>query len=191
MGKNITEMTRKIFLISMIVLFIGAGLVSATFFLVGELNETALRIIGTIGALFVYSLMGLASSKILERKSPLRYLSLVGLFFATVSLALVLPVIWNLLDTSDSTWKAIAISSIVSFAIAHISLLSGRMKHVATKIAFFITLGLIVVVAGLLIYMVVADLRNSDAAFWRFLGFFAILDVAGTIVTPLMRKLKG
>jgi len=175
--------------VSMIVLFLVAGVFGAVFFLVGDMGDIAFKTLMTVLALFVFSLFGLASSKILQNRDYSRYLAIVGLVFSSIALILILLTIWKVFDSNTTVFKMISLTSIVSFSIAHLSLLPGKMRLMGTKVAYFSTMVLIVVVASLLIYLVLV-LGDVSDVYWRFLGFFGILDVSGTIVTPLLRRLK-
>lgn len=189
MASQTIDKVKKFFLVSMITLFVLAGIFGAVFFLIGSFNDIAVKIFLTIGVLFLYSLLGLASARILQQNSYLRYLAVVGLVFSTVALILIMPVIWNVWDMSENVGKATAIASFWAFSIAHLSLISGKMKNTYTKISYFVTMFLIVAVAGLLTFWVIGEINENW--FWRIVGFFGVLDVSGTIVTPLMRRLKG
>ena len=96
--------------------------------------------------------------------------------------------IW-VIDFNETIGKVMFISGILAFTMAHISLLFGKMKKTGTKIAFYSTLTLIFIVASILIYGILNPFEIGES-FWRIIGFFAVLDVVGSIITPLLRKVS-
>ena len=182
---------KKFFLIGTIILFILAGIAGASFFLFGD-NSLAFKSLITIGALIVYSLFGYLSARLLDNKDWTRNLTLVELITSTIALILVLPVIWELIEFDGTVGKIILSVSIMTFAIAHLAVISGKMYRL-TKIAFFTNLVLIFAVVGLLISWVWVTGEGFEVpfrGFFNILGFFAVLDVIATIVTILLRKAK-
>jgi len=173
------------------IIFILAGIAGASFFLFGD-NSLAFKSLITIGALIVYSLFGYLSARLLDNKDWTRNLTLVELITSTIALILVLPVIWELIEFDGTVGKIILSVSIMTFAIAHLAVISGKMYR-WTKIAFFTNLVLIFAVVGLLISWVWVTGEGFEVpfrGFFNILGFFAVLDVIATIVTILLRKAK-
>lgn len=178
----------RIFLISMIVFFIASGIVGASFLLFGSFGEVQLRILLTTLTLFTFSLLGLASSRMLKFKDFRRTMGVIGLIMVSIASLLILPMIWGIISFEEIIGKIIIISSIIAVSMAHISLIIGKNKTRIINIAFHTTLILIAIVALMLIYFVITN-YNVETGFWKVLGFFVILDIVGSIVTPLMRKL--
>lgn len=187
MPKNIYDTMKTFFFIFMISLFVIAGVVGAVSVLVG-FGEVTGKAFMTMGVLFIYSLFGLATSRILKTKTPLSFLSIIGLVLSTIAMILILLVIWRVIDPNQTIGKVVLSASIGAFAIAHMSLLSGKMKSIYTKISYFTTLFFITATAFLLIYWVLSIDTEPFVGFFNVLGFSAVLDVTGTIVTVMLRK---
>ena len=82
---------------------------------------------------------------------------------------------------------------IISVAITHYSLLSGKINSKITKVSLYTTITLMIIVVLMLSYLVMSVIGsyNVDDTFYKLLGFFAVLDVTATIVTVLLKKVKG
>lgn len=179
---------KQIFLISMITFFVISGIVGATFFLTGSFGDTQRKILLTSLTLGVFSLIGLANQGRIESKDMIKkILGFIGLFSAAISAVLITLMIWDQIRINETNGKIIWVTCVLAISIAHAFLMMGEAKKVFTKVAMYTTLSIIAVMAILLIYIVLADKYWPDM--WRLLGFVGVLDAAGTIVTPLARKL--
>ncbi len=182
---------KRAFLISLVASLVLSALVAIVVFLIGNFGETEFRVIATTLTIGLYSLTGLCGSIMLERK---KYpgLALIGILISVVGFLITLLAIWELVEFDDF-WKIITILIILAVAIAHACLiLLIESNKAVVRYSLFGTLVFISLVALMLIMLVLLefDLADNDFAY-RLLGVFAVLDVLGTIVTPILKKLNG
>jgi hypothetical protein len=181
---------RNVFLWTLIASLSLSALLAIFVFIVGQFGETEVRLLLTTLAVGVYSLTGLCSSSLYDR-GRYQVVGAVGIILSIVGFLFALGNVWDIIDLS-STWKALLVLIIVPVSIAHASLLlliDTKSQLVGSVIR--ITLGTISVVALLLIYAVFKDFDLDGQTFYRLLGVFAVLDVLGTITSPLLRKTSG
>lgn len=180
---------KKTFLITMIISLSISALIGIFIFLFGEFGETELRILLTTLTIGGYSLTGLCCSVLYERK---RFTSLAstGMVVSILGFLYTLLVIWEILEVNDSfNWKALIIFIVLSTSIAHSSLLLLiRTEKPSVHAALSATLLFITTVAGMIIIAVLNEFDDIEELYYRVLGVFAILDVLGTIVTPILNK---
>ncbi len=181
----------RIFLISMISFFALSGILGASFFLLGVFGVIQGKILLTTTVLGAFSLLGLVSSKNLEEKDYKKIMGVIALITSVLASILVLGFIWDFVDITATTGRVALIVGIISFSIAHATLMFGKARKKTTKMSMYATLTLIFIVTLMLIYLVLnKNITNIGSVFYRFLGFTVVLDVMGTIITPLLRKLN-
>lgn len=180
---------RDFLLWAMIVFFVFGGVLGASFFLVGEIGSIQSKILGTVFSLGFFSLLGMVSAGRLNKLGLQKGFAFVGLVSSAIAAVLIQFVIWNIFDLTSDIAKVISITTVISFSVAHSVLVFGKQKSSLTTFFMYGTLFLISVVSLMLIFVIVVE-GDVEEVFWRFFGFFAILDIAGTIITPLMRKLR-
>jgi len=179
---------KRILLITMIVSLVISALVGIYLFLVGDWGETEVKIFGTTLAVAFASLLGFCSS-LHQNREKLKWLSFLGIAVSFMAFLLVTFTIWGEDEVGRRLWEATSIACIVAFCLAHISLmLLVKIKSKATKYALIATIVFITIVAAMLINAVICDFDLGDLCL-RLLGVFAILDVLGTITTPMLNKL--
>ena len=84
------------------------------------------------------------------------------------------------------------ISIILSASIAHSSLLLLiTSRKTIVNVSLMLTLLFISIVALMLIILVLSRFDMNFEFYYRLLGVFAILDVLGTIVTPITLKVTS
>ena len=178
---------KKYFLISLIIALVGCALVGIYIFLFGDWDETEEKVFWTTTLVAFYSLLGFCCSFQQNRKN-FKWLSIVGILFSLIALFLSIYAIWGI-DMGKFFWKVTGISTITAFSIAHVSLiLLIKPKSKAAKYTLITTIVFIIIVTGLLINAVICDFDLADRCL-RILGVFVILDVLGTITTPIMNIL--
>lgn len=177
---------KKYFLRSLLIaLALSAG-VGIVIFLIGEFGDVEVRLLITTLSIGGFSLTGLCSSTLLERPN-FRNFSIVGMIVSVTSFALTILTIWELLNL-DVVWKLMIISMIVTVALSHASLLlllNPINKEVRRTREF--TMLTIAIVGLMLINSTITEFSEGELYF-RFLGVFAILNVLGTIATPILNK---
>jgi TM2 domain-containing membrane protein YozV len=184
-------MMQNIFKKSLLWTMIGAFIISAIIgiitFLIGDFGEFEAKILGTTFAIGIFSLMGLCSATILERKI-FPSVGIAGIVTSAMSLIYTLILIWSEFEVLEDTWKLGISLFIIAFTLAHVSLLLLiKPKEKGTKITLISTVSVIIILALLLISIVVFEIHDLDGI-WRVIGVLGILDVLGTIVTPILNK---
>ena len=180
---------KNLFVVAIVGALVLSAIIGIIVILKGSFDATDGRILLTTlvaGIFSVTSLANLRSSS--SGKDAFRYFSWLSIFLSITAVVLVVVLIWQT-NLSGASWKPAMIFSILAIATAHISLLLPlEEKKQATRSLVFTTVGFIAIVAAMLIYLVVSGANDSDFYF-RVLGVFAILDVLGTIISPVVAKL--
>lgn len=172
-------------------LCISAG-VAIFIFLFGHFGEIEAKILFTTLALGGFSLTTLCSAILYEKGQYPSFaalgvaIAITGFLYTTTQIW-----VWRLnIFSSDNAWKWIWFFVVLTISFAHSSLLLLKRPTKKIQIACLsATIIFIGIVAGMLIYLV---LRNQSYEigefFYRLLGTFAVLDVLGTIITPITYK---
>lgn len=179
---------RKLFLILLLASLGVSALLAIFVFLVGDFGDIELRILATTLTIGGYSLTGLCSSVLYARRKNIP-LAISGMIASVLGFLITVGATWEILD-SDDVWRLVLLLAVLAFSIAHASLL--LLVQSDKKIVNFslkATIGLITIVGLMLIYLVLTDdfLATGDF-YYRLLGVFAVLDVLGTIATPVLKK---
>ena len=178
---------KRIFLGALVASLSISALVAIFIFLFGEFGEMEIRILFTTLAIGGFSLTGLCSSVLYDR-GTLRPFAVFGMLVAVIGFLIAVLGIWELI-ADDDLWKPLFISIILSFSIAHISLLSlARSESGRMNLFLTLTVVFIAIVAGMLVMPILNDFEDLGEFYFRLLGVFAVLDVLGTILVPILRK---
>ena len=181
---------RKVFLMTMIISLSISALIGIIIFLIGEFGDIEARILFTTLTIGGFSLTALCSSA-LQEKHRFAAFAKTGMAISVLGFIMTTLAIWEILD-SENIWKVIVIIIILSASVAHISLLLLiRSKKTNVNVSLMLTLLFILIVAIMLIILVLGDFNMDFEFYYRLLGVFAILDVLGTIVTPILKKVSS
>jgi uncharacterized membrane protein YfcA len=186
--KSMDPNYKKFFLRTFIIALTISALIGIVIFLVGEFGETEMKILATTLAIGGFSITALGCSTVHDI-DMFRPFSLIGMLISVFGFLFTVSAIWALFE-SDHEWVAQAVFTfvILSVSTAHISLLLQiRAKTRNIKYALIATIIFISIVAAMLIKATINDFEDSDL-FFRLLGVFAILDVLGTIATPILNR---
>jgi uncharacterized membrane protein len=186
---------RRIAIVFIIVSLSIAALFGIVTLLTGEFGEIQGKILLTTLAMAGFSITALCHLAVVGRS--LRIVGFVGIAVSALAFVTGAVLIWrdwsNWSDVWELTLKTFAVFAIAAVSIAHANLLlllSGRRNQIL-RVTLWITVALIAVVAVLIIIPVVTEGEipgdNGDA-YWRVFGVFAILDVLGTIVLPVVGR---
>jgi len=180
---------KRTFLLAMIVSLSISALIGIVIFLLGDFGETEGRLLMTTLTVGGYSLIGLCCSVLYERKTH-NWLAVSGMVLSVLGFLFSVLAIWEALDMeSETTWKGVFMLLILAFTAAHISLLLLiRSDSGLVKGALAATVTCISIVAGMLLWFTWTGFDIEEEFFYRLLGVFSILDVLGTIVTPILHK---
>jgi len=183
---------KKIFLIVMVVALSISAFIGIFIFLIGDFGEIEGKILLTTLSLGVFSLTAM-SSAILYDKHKLTSFSIIGMIVALLGFLMATSAIWEIVDYSNSHFfRMLIISVIISFSIAQSSLLLLiNSEDSEFNISLTLTLINISIVSLMLIHLVLIDFEINSSSYYRVLGAFAILDVLGTITTPIISKIKS
>lgn len=163
-----------------------SALVGIFILLRGKFDDTDGQILLTTLMVGIFSVTSLANIHSIDSdKNYYRIFSWISIVLSVVAFILIAILIW---DSNITWWKPAVIFSILAIASAHISLLLPKeQKKQTIKIMIKFTIGFIVLVTGMLVYLTIGSSTGGDF-FFRLLGVFAILDVLGTIISPIASK---
>ncbi len=180
---------KKTFLITMIVSLSISALIGIIVFLFGDFGDTEFKLLMTTLTIGSYSLTGLCCSVLYEKRKFIP-LSLFGMAVSIIGFLFTVLVIWETIDIeNDFTWKALIIFIVLAGSTAHSCLLLLiKPEKSLVKGALSATLIFISIVALMIVILVLDKTGNIGEFYFRLLGVFAILDVLGTIVTPILNK---
>jgi len=181
---------KKIFLITMIFSLIISALIGISVFLFGKFGEIEMKLLLTTLTIGGFSLTGLCSST-LYYKNKYLFFSKTGMIMAVVGFIISTCTIWEILNLTN-IWKWIIISIILSMSISHSSLLlliQSRKTNV--KFSLALTLLFISIVTIMLITLVLNGFDIDSEIYFKSLGIFAILDILGTLITPILLKVTS
>ena len=179
---------RKILLITVIVALCVSAFLGIGVFVSGKFGNIEIKTLLTTSAVGGFSLTGLCCSVLLE-KGKYKSLAISGVIISILALLFSFDSIWDLFNLfGDQASDVFLTLCILAFSMAHVSLilLIDSYKTPVTM-TVILTVVFIAIVAFMLILDLVGDNQMGDSYF-RLLGVFAILDVLGTIVTPILNK---
>lgn len=184
---------KKVFLISLIISLSISALLGIIIFLVGNFGEIQVKILLTTLTIGGFSLTGLCCATLLEKKRFSAF-AIFGMVVSIFGFLFITSLIWEIIDWNsfDSIWKVMIITIILAFSTAHASLLLLiKSNKTIVNVSLATTLLFLSLVALELIILTIGEFRLIDNIWWRILGVFAILDVLGTIVTPILIKVTS
>lgn len=164
-----------------------SALIGASFLVLGTFGETTQKILLTTLILGISSLFSLVSGN--NSNQSIKY---AGIGTALVSGLIWISFVWNAFNfDNEFILRFVIITTVIGFALAHSTILKGRNKNQLTKSVYWIVIGLISVVTLMLVYLVFLDNPGVvGMTYYRILGALAILDVAGTITLPILRRVR-
>jgi hypothetical protein len=164
-----------------------SALIGIFIFLAGDFGDTETRLLLTTLTITGFSLTGLCSSTVFNRSS-LKEFSTLGMIISVLGCLITIAAIWEIIFI-DNAWKPVIIFIIISFSLGHISLLLLiKPKTDTVKYCMNGTIIFIAIVTLMLIHATLDEFGPGDL-FYRLIGVFAILDVLGTITTPIANKI--
>lgn len=181
---------KRVFFVSLISSLSLSALVAIFVFLVGDFGETEVRLLLTTLTIGGYSLTGLCSSVLYDKRKYATF-ALLGILVAVIGFLVTVGAIWEIVDLKD-LWKGVLIFITLSFSIAHSSLLlPAQSENRLINSLLSVTIIFIGVVAGMFVNLIVGEFDDFSGFYFRLLGVFAVLDVLGTIVVPVLRRAKS
>jgi len=175
---------QKAFLKSMLLFLTLSSAIGIFSILTQTFGKVHGMILLTTISLAAYSLTGLCCAAILERPK-LRGLAVFGIGISILGGAFAVLTNWGLVDAWEVVLRGRFLFLIIAVSIAHVSLLMRITTSQSLVIkARRCTIAAIGVVACLLLAIVAFP--ESISASWQLLLIFGILDVLGTIGTPIL-----
>lgn len=180
---------KKYLLISLIVSLGISAFLGIIIFLLGNFGVFQVRILFTTLTIGGFSLTALSCASLLEKNTFSKFAS-IGIILSVAGFFFLTSFIWGI---SNWSWEVMMVSIVLAFSTAHASLLLLiKSDKTIVNASLITTLIFISLVAFELIILVFMEFENDISDFWyRMLGVFAILDVLGTIVTPILSKVTS
>jgi peptidoglycan/LPS O-acetylase OafA/YrhL len=178
---------KKYFLKTLITALVISAIIGIYLFLFGDFEDSDTRLLLTTLTVGWYSMTGLCSSVVHSRKK-IKVFSLLGMTISIIGFFITVIAIWVIVD-NDLIWRLVMTFVILSVMISHVSLLflvkpnSKKINYLMITTIIFITL-----VTAMLIIEILTESEKGEF-FYRLLGVFAILDVLGTISTPVLNRM--
>ena len=174
----------KVFLYGLLGFFVICAATAISSLLFTEVGEVRIKILLTTLALSVYSLTGLCCSVLVDR-GRLRAFGLAGIAISIAGALFATLTNWEIIRGADGiiTGRFSILIVAVSFSQAALLLMMRTSNH-AVRTVRKATLCMIAIVAVMLLWITSAP--GSFFYLWVVLGVFGILDVLGTIATPIL-----
>lgn len=177
---------KKIGWLSFVVALCAIAVLAIYILLGGDSSDLQFTILFTALAAGGYSLTFLAALALYE-KERYRLFAALSMAISLLGFVVTVAVIWQL--ELIGYWRNVIVFAALAVATAHISLLLPfESRHPAVDTPILLTIVAIVSTATMVIGLTVAEF-GFDESMFRLLGVFLILDVLGTIVVPLLRKI--
>lgn len=164
-----------------------AAIIGVVMIATAHVDLTAYRVLGIIFSIGVYGLLALATWTLYERG---RYRTYALIVLPVTGVALLATLIGSFAESSAGMVKFGSAAAIVAWTCAQVSLLLLiRQDNDYVKASSFITIGFAAVFALLLIYPIAVEFKELNVGYFKLLGVVAVIDLAGSIVSPVLSKL--
>lgn len=158
----------------------------------GNYGEMEGRILATTALTGLFSLLCLAF--LTQAGKKYQWFALAGVVNSVAALICGLILVWfnyNDFDHFVSVWRWFFVFGVLGVSMAHQSLLLLLVDKPKLKVVLVFTLSVIALVAGMFIYsLFVVSPMYLPENYWRIVGALVILDVLGTVATPILAKLN-
>jgi len=182
---------RRAAIIVVIASLVVAALLGIIAIVGGNFGELQGRILMTTLAIGAFGMTILCHLAIVARAARV-----VGYIGIAASLLAMLPALvliwtdWGFGSQVDGWWKMLWIFTVLalSLAQANLLLLLVTRPQQAVRVVLWITLGMVALLAVLIILPIVTDgqIPGGNEDYWRVVAVVAILDVLGTITSPVV-----
>lgn len=166
-----------------------SALIGITVILLGDFDETEMKVLATAGMVAGFSILSLPSLFHWER-SRYKYFTRVGVFASLLFFAMVLFVIWGGgLMAGEGFGKTLGTFGVVAFASNHaLLILIARPSRVFIRLCQWGTIAVIGIVGTILLGAIwTGELAEP---IMRILGTFAVLDALGTVAVPILVRIS-
>ena len=181
----------RVLLIALIVSLSASALVAVWAVLVGDFGELEIRILLTTLAFGLFSLTGLGAAVRFDRRRFVA-VGVGGVAASALSLVMSLVGIWGEEVWDNETFlRQLGTAIVLAVTFGYVSLmLLVRPRHAGVSVVLAATVGLAVLIAAILIWMIWGDFEPASGMF-RLLGALGILATLGTLVTPILNRVLG
>ncbi len=179
---------KQIFLRTLIVALVGSALVGIYAFLFGDFGETEAKILLTTLTISYFSIISLACAAAFETKKG-SILAPAGLAVSLIGFLGYVPGIWAEWFENEAYGKSMIIFGIFAFSIAQTCLLALVPLQKPLRWCLYATGSIIFALALLISGMLV--LEPDEEWLFRLTGVLGILDGCGTVLIPVLYKLRG
>ena len=161
-----------------------SAVIGIVIILVGDFDETEIRILATAGTLAGFSILSLPSLFHLAR-GRYAYLTLAGIATSLTLFAMVLIIIWGEEGYSEWFGKTLGSVGVFAFATNHaLLMLIASPAKILISLFQWATILIIVIVAGLILVAIWTE--EMPEMMMRLFGTLGVLDALGTITVPIL-----
>ena len=183
---------RRALLLALVVTLVATALLAIGFLLVGEFDDTTLRIVGTTALLSLFSVLALPAGVLLDQGRARGMAFLTG-GVAIVAFFLWMSVVWaDRGDPAETRWKLVAVASAFTVAMSQSAMATSRLRAEDTRavtVAYWLSIVCVFTVALLVVVAVAQEVEEEGL--YRALGAFAVADVLLVVLQPVLRRMAG
>lgn len=189
---------KKMGLMVLITAFMSMAVFCISCILFDSWNETTVSIMKSILIIFLFSIPGFICSSCYEN-SKNKLVAMFGLIICILACVHSLFLTWEIINISYSdellyglNEKLFSTEIMLVFFLSHISiLLSGKSEDKLVECCQYGTIGFMIVFYWLIFSQLVLELEMFDSSNRKFFAILVILILLGTLITPLVKRLKN
>lgn len=181
---------KRIFLYLLIVSIAASAILGVFILLLGEFDETELRILATSLTFSVMSLLGLACGASLEA-GRVKIVAIAGISFSIVSAIVWISIIWSDSSGGEYIAKTVLTTTIFAFALSYSSLLAFAELEKKFQWAQYASYLAVAMLVGILLYTIWYDNQPNEEFLARVIGADSVIIAALTVIVPIFHKLSG
>jgi hypothetical protein len=159
----------------------------------GGFGETAARSLLTVLTVSVYSLLGFCGA-LLYDKRPGNWLAGATLLASVLGFLVTVGAIWgDWHGEADGLVQALLILLVLAIAGGQACVLEARRRESDSDWVQFLIKGTLIAIGivAAMLCLVILETDVSRAGYWRLFGVVAVLDVLGTVLIPIVRRLPA
>lgn len=187
LGDISLEHPTRIALTILVISLVCSASIGIIIILVGDFDETGMRVLATAGSIAGFSIMSFPSLFHLER-NRYTYLTRVGIPSSVAFLVMIIITVWTAGDFpwDEEFWKILGSTGVVAFATNHTLLvLTAMPTNTLISICRWITISVIAIVGILILINIWSELEIMSRPF----AALIVLDVLGTISVPILARM--
>jgi len=179
---------KKTILYTLITTFCISAILGIVIIILDMWNDVTTKILLTTVTIFGFSIPTLCCSNLYEKKSN-HWFAILGMIICILSGIYVLSLIWELINPDfGEALKGILTAIVISTSLGHLSLMMLVSNSDSTVNG---VKNATIIVSVLLDCMIILSLWLEDNMFsWQFYAIVGILVALGTIVTPILNKVR-